>query len=353
MGKFMKRLLMCVLMVLVLGTLSGCGKLSAEEIIKKYTEQNLSVDNCEADMKINMEMAGEGQSFNMSVSSKMKIMATPEYKANIVMNMDMGELGSYDVDTYIMKEDDAYYTYMNTMDTWMKQEIASDSIEDEIATYSDQVNMDIYIKNMKNFSLAGEEQIGERETYKIEGIISGDSLKEVMENSSVGDYAAVDLDEIDFSGIGDLPVSFWVDKKDFTPVKIYMDMAALLNSMMTAENAGVTVNSCVLELEYTGFGTVKDIVLPEEAKDAIMMDDVDDTDLDDVDNPDLDDVDDPDLDDVDDTDPDDVDDPDLDDVDDTDPDDVDDTDLDDIDDTDPDDVDDTDLDDSDDTDLND
>lgn len=278
MRKMMKRILMCVMMALVLGALSGCGNMSAEDIMKKYTEKNLSVDNCEAAMKMSMEMSGDGESYKMSMDSKMKIMTTPEYKANIVMSMDMGELGAYDVDTYIMKEGDTYYTYMNTMDTWMKQEIASDTIEDEISTYSDQVNMDIYIKNMKNFSLAGEEKVGDKDTYKIEGAISGDSLKEIMENSSVGDFAAVDLEGIDFAAMGDLKVSLWVGKEDFTPVKIYMDMTAMLNSMMSAEAEGVTVASCILELEYTGFGTVTDITLPEEAKDAIMMDDYMDTD---------------------------------------------------------------------------
>lgn len=296
--RIMKRVLMCVMMVLVLGALSGCGKMSAEDIMKKYAEKNLSVDNCEAAMKMSMEMTDGEESYKMSMDSTMKIMTTPEYKANVVMSMDMGELGTYDVDTYIMKEGDTYYTYMNTMDTWMKQEIASDTIEDEISTYSDQVNMDVYIKNMQNFSLTGEEKLGEKDTYKIEGTISGDSLKEIMETSSVGDFAAVDLEEIDFAAMGDLTVSLWVGKEDFTPVKIYMDMTAMLNSMMAAEQTEVTVSSCTLELEYTGFGTVTDIALPEEAKDAILMDDYFDTDDDiDVDSDDL-----YDLDDIEDTD---------------------------------------------------
>lgn len=332
----MKRVLMCVMMVLVLGALSGCSKMSAEDIMKKYAEKNLSVDNCEAAMKMSMEMTDGEESYKMSMDSKMKIMTTPEYKANIVMSMDMGELGTYDVDTYIMKEGDTYYTYMNTMDTWMKQEIASDAIEDEIATYSDQVNMDVYIKNMKNFSLTGEEKIGEKDTYKIEGTISGDSIKEIMENSTVGDFAAVDLEGIDFAAMGDLAVSLWVGKDDFTPVKIYMDMTAMLNSMMTADEAGVTVSSCILELEYTGFGTVTDITLPEEAKNAISMDDYMDADDDiDVDSDylydleDIEDMDGGDDADIDDTDADDDADADLDDDADFDLDDDDDADLDD------------------------
>ena len=177
--KWFKRLLICVMMVLVLGSLSGCGGMSAEDIIAKYTEQNLSVDNCEASMKMNFEMGQEGseETYKMSVDSDVKVMVSPEYKAYISMKMDMGMLGSYDVDTYIVKEGDEYCTYMYSSDTWMKQTIEADSIDEEIKSYSDQVNMDLYIKNMKNFSLAGEETVEGKETYKIEGIISGESIQ--------------------------------------------------------------------------------------------------------------------------------------------------------------------------------
>ena len=270
-SKLMKQMLLGIVMLLMLGILTGCGKMTAEEIIEKYTSSNASVDNCEATMKMNMGMSDGTNELNIVVDSDMKLMTTPEYKANVTMKMDMGEMGSYDMDTYIVKEDDSYYTYINTMDTWMKQEIASDNIDAELATYSDQVNADVYIKNMQNFNLAGEETVGEKETYKIEGIVTGEALKEVLENSSAADYAAADLDDIDFSTLGDLTITLWIDKKEFTPVKMYMDMTQMMNSLMTGEDLGVSISTCTMELEYTGFGTVTEITLPEEAKDAILM----------------------------------------------------------------------------------
>lgn len=274
-GKLFKRLLVCAMMVFVLGALSGCGGMSADEIMEKYAENNLSVDNCEATMKMEMEMGQDGsdETFKVSVDSSMQIMTTPDYKAYITMAMDMGELGNYDVDTYIMKDGDSYYTYMYSMDTWMKQALPSDDLIESFENYSDQIDMNLYIKNMKNFSLAGEETVGDKETYKIEGTISGDSLKEIVENIELAETAGVDAEAFDYSSVGDLPLSIWVSKDDFKPVKIYMDLSSMMGSIMSTQGLGVTVPVCTVEVEYTGFGTVTDIVLPEEAKNAVSLDD--------------------------------------------------------------------------------
>lgn len=286
---YFKRLLVCVMMVFVLGSLSGCGKMSAEDIIAKYTEQNLSIDNCEASMKMNFEMgqADTADTYKISMNSDIKMMVSPEYKAAITMAMDMGELGTYDVDTYIVKEGDAYWTYMYSSDTWMKQAIEADAIDEELKNYSDQVNMDLYIKNMKNFSLVGEETVEGKETYKIDGSISGEAIQEILDQSELSDYAGADTDGVDYSTLGSLTVSVWIGKDDFRPVKIYMDMTEMMGKLMDSQGAGITVPSCTMEFIYTGFGTVTDITLPEEAKDAISLDDaMEDLDEDDLDSED-------------------------------------------------------------------
>lgn len=285
-GRLLKRVLICVMMVLVLGSLSGCGNMSAEDIIAKYTEQNLSVDNCEAAMKMYFEMGEQdsAETYKISMDSTIKMMVSPEYKANITMKMDMGQLGSYDMDTYIVKEGEEYYTYIYSSDTWMKQVVDAGDIDEELKSYSDQVNMDLYIKNMKNFSLVGEETVEGKEAYKIEGTISGESIQEILEQSELSDYAGADTEGVDYSTLGSLTVSVWIGKDDFRPVKIYMDMTEMMAKLMAGQEIGVTIPSCTMEFIYTGFGTVTDITLPEEAKNAISLDDT----MDDFDDDDLD-----------------------------------------------------------------
>lgn len=274
-SKVCKRLLVCVMMVFVLGALSGCGKMTAEEVIKKYTEKSASIDNCEATMKMNMEMGQDGveETYKVAVDSEIKMMTTPEYKAYVSMKMDMGSLGSYDMDTYIMKDGEEYYTYMYSAGQWMKQAMDADSIDEELNNYKNQVNTDVYIKNMKDFKLAGEETVEGKETYKIDGTISGEALQEVLEQSEVSDFAGVDTDSVDLSTLGSLTVSVWIDKKEFVPVKVYMDMTQMMSTMMEGQGLGVTVPVCTIEFLYTGFGTVTDITLPEEAKNAVSLDD--------------------------------------------------------------------------------
>lgn len=277
MKKTAKRLLMCMLLVVFACTCSGCGKMTAEKVMEKFTENQVTMDNCEATMKMNMVMEASGESFEMNVDAAMQVIAKPDMKAKVAMSMDMGELGSYDMDTYIIKEGEQYYTYVNASDMWMKQAIDSEEIDEQLSTYSNQMNYDVYTKNMQNFVLEGEELVGEKETYKITGVVSGESLKEVMEQSGVSEYSATELEGIDFSQMGDLPVTLWVEKKTFHPAKISIDMAGMMANILAAaeeaedEVSGVTIPACSIELEYISFD-VQDIVLPEEAKDAVEMD---------------------------------------------------------------------------------
>ncbi len=269
-----RKLLMCMLLVVFAITCSGCGKLTAEEIIEKFAESSASVDNCEATMKMNMTMESAGESFSITMDSTMQMVMNPDIEAKVAMNMDMGEMGAYDMETYIVKEEDAYYTYVKASDMWMKQEIPSEELESQLSTYKDQVDYSVYTDNMQNFKLEGEELVGEKETYKISGVITGESLKAVMEKSGVSDYAVADTEGIDYSQLGDLKITLWVEKKTFVPVKIYMDMADMMANMLASseETAEIKMPVCDMEVEYVSFD-VKEIVLPEEAKNATNMED--------------------------------------------------------------------------------
>lgn len=268
-----KILLTCVMAVMAV-SFAGCGKLSAEDVIRKYTEKNLTVDNCEATMSLNMEMGSSDSSdtYQFRINSQLQLMKDPDYKAYMKMNMDMGSIGKYDMDTYIMKDGDQYYTYMYSANTWMKQALDNDVLSEQQDNMNNQLNMDIYIKNMKNFSLAGEETVEDKEAFKIEGKITGDALKEVFEQSDVSSLVGTDADDVDFSSLGDLNVTIWIDKKEFTPVKIYADMAPMMESIMQMQGQKMTIPVCTMELVYQGFGTVTDITLPEDAKNAVSID---------------------------------------------------------------------------------
>ncbi len=268
-----KILLTCVMAVMAI-SFAGCGKLSAEDVIRKYTEKNLTVDNCEATMSLNMEMGSSDSSdtYQFRINSQLQLMKDPDYKAYMKMNMDMGSIGKYDMDTYIMKDGDQYYTYMYSANTWMKQALDNDVLSEQQDNMNNQLNMDIYIKNMKNFSLTGEETVEDKETFKIEGKITGDALKEVFEQSDVSSLVGTDADDVDFSSLGDLNVTIWIDKNEFTPVKIYADMAPMMESIMQMQGQKVTIPVCTMELVYQGFGTVTDITLPEDAKNAVSID---------------------------------------------------------------------------------
>lgn len=255
----------------------GNRELTPEQIINKIEESTKDAKNFAATMSMDMEMSSGDESVDMSVSSDMKVITDPEYKAQITMNMDMGSLGAYDMDMYLGKEGDKYYTYTNMLDTWSKQEMDESLFNKTVEDYNQQMNFDIYLKNVDSFSKTGEEEIDGKNIIIIEGTVSGESLEEVIEQTQVLDQMGVEDIKDMYKDLGDLPVKFWVDEETYIPSKIYIDMKDMMNSIMSnvmeSQNSTeeLDISKCDMEMEYKSIGDVEDFDIPQEALEATLI----------------------------------------------------------------------------------
>lgn len=250
---------------------------AAEEKMSALT--SLSIDMTQ-DIGLSFAMADQSQELNMSTKMQMDVIQEP-LKAKGTMQIDMGEElgGVQDVELYIMSEDDAANVYMQMGGQWIKQSVT----EAELGQYDAADSLELYLDSAADFAEAGTEQIGGADATKFTGVIKGDKLYDVIEESGVlsslgqtGTDVSEDELKAMLSELGDLPMSVWINADGY-PVQYEMDMSQMIDSIvqnaLEAEGAAdqgmtMTVSKAAMSLTCSNFNAVEDFELPAEAQNA-------------------------------------------------------------------------------------
>lgn len=250
---------------------------AAEEKMSALT--SLSIDMTQ-DIGMSFAMADQSQELNMSTKMQMDVIQEP-LKAKGTMQIDMGEElgGVQDVELYIMSEDDAANLYMQMGGQWIKQSVT----EAELGQYDAAESLELYLDSAADFAEAGTEQIGGADATKFTGVIKGDKLYDVIEESGVlgslgqtGTDVSEDELKAMLSELGDLPMSVWINADGY-PVQYEMDMSQMIDSILQkalemegAADQGMTmtVSKAAMSLTCSNFNAVDDFELPAEAQNA-------------------------------------------------------------------------------------
>lgn len=250
---------------------------AAEEKMSALT--SLSIDMTQ-DIGMSFAMADQSQELNMSTKMQMDVIQEP-LKAKGTMQIDMGEElgGVQDVELYIMSEDDAANLYMQMNGQWIKQSVT----EAELGQYDAADSLELYLDSAADFAEAGTEQVGGADATKFTGVIKGDKLYDVIEESGVlgslgqtGTDVSEDELKAMLSELGDLPMSVWINTDGY-PVQYEMDMSQMIDSIVQkalemegAADQGMTmtVSKAAMSLTCSNFDAVEDFELPAEAQNA-------------------------------------------------------------------------------------
>lgn len=250
---------------------------AAEEKMNALT--SLSIDMTQ-DIGMSFAMADQSQELNMTTKMQMDVIQEP-LKAKGTMQIDMGEElgGVQDVELYIMSEDDTANVYMQMGGQWIKQSVT----EAELGQYDAADSLELYLDSAADFAEAGTEQIGGADATKFTGVIKGDKLYDVIEESGVlsslgqtGTDVSEDELKAMLSELGDLPMSVWINADGY-PVQYEMDMSQMIDSILQkalemegAADQGMTmtVSKAAMSLTCSNFDAVEDFELPAEAQNA-------------------------------------------------------------------------------------
>lgn len=271
------------LAVLALGTMltlsmAACGgtvsKEDATEKIQAAAQKMEAVESMDAAMYMEMDMSAMGQSVQTDTTMEMSCFNDP-MKLKADMTMSMGALGSISMSIFAQENDGAMDMYLYDGSNWVHQTTDISAVEQ----YDAQESMNLYLDSGTEYISAGTEEINGATADKYTGIIRGDALEEVMKasgatenlESSMG--GMVDVSEL-YSGLGDMPVTVWIDQQSGYPVRYYMDMTDIMQSMMSKAMAGIeggdtlTIDKVTVTMDCFNFNNVADFEIPAEALDS-------------------------------------------------------------------------------------
>ena len=277
-----KRVLVIALALVMVFSFAACGsedkEMTMEEILTTALETMNEAESMSYDMIMEMEFTAEDQTIQMNMKGVADYFVSP-LKMKMDMVMDMGELGSYDMDMYAIHENDQLISYtgmdLGTGMTWTSS-VLEDA--DALMQYNAQESMEMYISNAESFVANGEEEINGSMATRYDGVITEESMEEVLASSGIFDQtASLGVTEEDLknmvSDLGNLPITLYIDNETYMPVKYEMDMTEMMQTIMdkTMEAAGeeagvITIGKVTMSMTVYNVNSATDFDIPEEAK---------------------------------------------------------------------------------------
>lgn len=262
----------------------GCGKkVTAESLIEQVTKNIQDKSSVEGNLvldfegSVSVEQDGASAGLDMAMNMDMDMQSTydkdnPQDNATYLkgkMKVEMmGANVSVDMENYTVPEGDKMVTYTGTQGEWMRQEADK---EDSENTSGEMFGFDLksFTEDGGKIELADEtEEIDGKKCYKLTVGVSGDMLGNLLDMPSGMMGGSMPTDGLDFSEAS-VDYVMYIDKKEKLPVKVSIDAASMMNSMMdTLGETGVAVDVEKFEIlaEVEGYDTVDEIKVPDDVK---------------------------------------------------------------------------------------
>lgn len=277
-GDFMKKKVTLLTLILVLAMSAiGCGveKQDIGNVLSKSQESTKDVKSVSCTATMNMKMSSGEESMDVNYAMNMDMFSDP-MKAKVGMTIDMGALGTTNTTLYMMANGDEFGTYTEMEGAWYKSTMDKAAFEEAVSAYDNSAYMDALAECEDSLKMSEVEESGKK-YYKIEGTLTGDAIKKMMDSTNLKDQLSSLGSEVDMSSLenmGGMTITALIEKEGYKPYKMTIDMKDMMKGIMESamKAAGseetVTVDNCVMDMEYVGFDSAEDFELPEEAKNA-------------------------------------------------------------------------------------
>lgn len=272
-----RKLLTLLLVFCMVFALAACGNkdMSDADVMKQATENMNALKSMTAETSMEMVFSMGEDSMTMTSEMTQKVINDP-ISMEIVMNMVMGfggETQEMESTVYAEADGDNLITYTQMEGDWYK--MTQPGLE-ALEEYDTTKAMGTYLEAIQNFKKTGTEDVAGVKADKYEGVITEDYFQTVLEESGLDEQFGFDgedsatLKEL-FEGIGEMPITIWIDGEKLLPVKYYFDMTNMMSALMKnmgTDEEGLAIDKVILSMVLTGFDNVDAIDIPQEAREA-------------------------------------------------------------------------------------
>lgn len=296
-------------------SMSACKKSDAEKRISKAQKSLSKIESMNSHLIMEGAVSMSGQSLSVTSDYDITYFAQPA-RMRINLDIDMGGFGNQATEMYIEEVEKSYFLYSNSKaniasielgaaeknaeeaepeppvtgpDAWSVQNIPIELFN----YFNGQNSINVYLENLSGITEVGAENINGIETTRYRAFIPEDKLQSTLTNAGALStiQSAIPTDGEDkpidvFAGLGDLPITVWLDDVNNYPVKYELDLSQHIKNLIeniataqklvegTLEDAPVngaqatevpTFDKLVLTMENYDFNTAVYFEIPSDA----------------------------------------------------------------------------------------
>lgn len=249
---------------------------ASQEKLMGVKSYHISMD---MDISMDLTVSDQTQTVDTVTTTDLLLFQNP-LKMKGTMTMDMGDLGTQELTYYGQEADGKQTVYTQAGDQWVKQELDME----QMGSYDPRQSLALYLDSASAFTDAGKDTVSGAEASKYTGVIAGDQMQKVMEESGILDsvdaMTGTGIDEAQLkeilSGFEDIPMSVWINAEGY-PVQYEMDMGEMMNALMSKlldaagaaeQGVSIAVSKAAVQMTCDQFDAVSDFEIPAEALNA-------------------------------------------------------------------------------------
>lgn len=259
--------LIFLLVLICIGVLSGCsGKMTPRKMMIAMSKNLKKVESFSNTVKADIKMEDVVRVTEVSMDMTMENMLKPKAghaKGTASVNFRGIKLSS-DMEIYQVQEGDEYVTYSSMDGNWSRE---ASKKEKTSGLSLDSGMFQKMGEATDSFHIAEETvEVNKKECYQMYGEVTGAEIMGLLGSEMLHAYGLVEIPDEEAIMKLAIPITFDIYKEEILPARIIVDMTDVLNNLYDDYGETTDVNDFTVELGFTEYNSVGEIVVPEEVK---------------------------------------------------------------------------------------
>lgn len=267
--------------------LTGCGmqEKDAMEAVEKAQTAMEKIESLEGEMEMNVEIKASEEEYAIVTTADITAFMNPLYmKVDVSSSLLTGGPQEEIMQMYVQEqENDEITSYINVGTGWFCEKTQGENLR-QYHMYKNMMRCLVEIEKPVDM---GTEQIGAFETLRVEGVLKGDTMEQIIAESgivSVVQSMGVSEETLQamYEDLGELPITLWIDAEgmvhqydiDMTQLmQMVMDKAMeIIGQSQLGASQEVVVEKANISMDCSNFNQAEPFEIPAEVLETELKD---------------------------------------------------------------------------------
>ena len=247
------------------------------DVLKEVVEKTAAEKNYTAKMNVDFTFEDSGKTDEATVDTAITSVENPLSRHITIDTKENGnQLNSSEF--YVDTDSSKKKLYLSYQNEWYKMDVDDNTLYAMLGQYDIKSVLNVLLSNASDAKKGGKETVNGTECVKIDAVIKSDAVPQTILKTGVFVVTGlVNLSAEHMSGVGDMPVTFWVNAKTnevvkftFDAGKAYQQIADNAYESMKASSAysssaqKLSVGKFAVTTDITNIGSTNKTAVPDD-----------------------------------------------------------------------------------------